>query len=288
MRFRFIEAEKANYPVSALCRNLRVTRSGFYAWRGRPLSPRALADGAALVHIRAIYRRHRQNYGSPRVLGELRDQGISMGRHRVARLMREDGLRAKAPRRFRVTTNSRHSHPVADNLLARRFNREQPNEAWVTDITYVWTDEGWLFLSCILDLYGRRVVGWGVSESLEASTSCDVLRKAIKARRPPTGLIHHSDRGVQYACGDYTRILRQHGIRPSMSRRGNCWDNAPMESFFGTLKREIGETRWTTRSAATHAITTYIAYYNQERRHSALDYLSPIQYETRYTTQIAA
>jgi len=281
VRFRFIEAEKANYPVAALCRNLRVTRSGFYAWRQRPLSRRELANGAALVHIRAIYRRHRQNYGSPRVLGELRDEGIEVGRHRVARLMRQDGLRAKTARKFRLTTNSRHSHPVAENILGRCFDRDQPNQAWVADITYVWTAEGWLYLNCILDLYGRRVVGWGASESLDASATCDVLRKAICARRPPPGLIHHSDRGVQYACDDYLRILRRHGIRSSMSRRGNCWDNAPMESFFGTLKREIGETRWPTRSAAAHAITSYITYYNHERRHSALDYLSPIQYEMK-------
>lgn len=281
MRFRFIEAEKANYPIAALCRNLRVTRSGFYAWRGRPLSRRDLANGAAIVQIRAIYRRHRQNYGSPRILGELRDKGIVVGRHRVARLMRQDGLRAKTARRFRSTTDSRHSHPVAENLLARRFNRDQPNQAWVADITYVWTDEGWLYLSGILDLYARRVVGWGVSESLGASMTCDVLKRAIAARRPPPGLIHHSDRGVQYACDDHQRILRQHGIRPSMSRKGNCWDNAPMESFFGTLKREIGETRWPTRSSAAHAITTYITYYNHDRRHSALDYLSPIHYEMK-------
>jgi putative transposase len=279
VRFRFIEAEKATYPIAALCRNLEVTRSGYYAWRSRPLSQRALTDGAALVHIRAICRRHRQNYGSPRVLGELRAEGFTVGRHRVARLMRENGLRAKSTRRFRVTTDSRHSYPVARNLLGRRFHRSLPNQAWVTDITYVWTDEGWLYLSCILDLHARRVIGWGVSETLGASTSCEVLRRAIGTRKPPPGLIHHSDRGVQYACDDYQRILRRHGIVCSMSRKGNCWDNAPMESFFGTLKREIGATHWVTRAAATQAISNYIAYYNAERRHSALDYACPAQYE---------
>jgi putative transposase len=282
VRFRFIEAEKANYPVAALCRNLRVTRSGFYAWRERPLSRRDLTNGAALVHIRAIYRRHRQNYGSPRVLRDLRDEGIKMGRHRVARLMRGDGLRAKTARKFRLTTNSRHSHPVAENLLGRRFNRDRPNEAWVADITYVWTDEGWLYLNCILDLYGRRVVGDRFSEDVAGRGRVEALAHSpAPVRHPPPGLIHHSDRGVQYACDDHLRILRQHSIRSSMSRKGNCWDNAPMESFFGTLKREIGETRWPTRSAAAHAITAYIAYYNQERRHSALHYRSPIQYEMK-------
>jgi putative transposase len=279
VRFRFIEAEKAFYPVAALCRNLQVRRSGFYAWVRRAPSRRAVANGAALVHIRAIFRRHKRNYGSRRVGGELETEGIEMGRHRVARLMREDGLRANPSKKFRVTTDSRHRFPVAENILGRRFDWAQPNQAWLTDITYLWTDEGWAYLSCLLDLHGRRVIGWGVSESLDASTSCRVLEQAIAARRPSPGLIHHSDRGVQYACDDYQRILRRHGITCSMSRKGNCWDNSPMESFFATLKREIGETRWPTRSAAVQAIARYIAYYNSERIHSKLDYLTPVQYE---------
>jgi len=288
VRFRFIEAEKAFHTVAALCRNLQVRTSGFYAWRRRPLSPRAVTNGAALVHIRAIHRRHRKNYGSPRVRRELAAEGLELGRHRVARLMREDGLRARATRRFQVTTNSRHGFPVAKNVLARRFEWDRPNQAWVTDITYVWTDEGWLYLSAVIDLFGRRVIAWGVSETLAASTSCSVLQQAVASRRPPAGLIHHSDRGVQYACDDYQRSLRQHGITCSMSRKGNCWDNAPMESFFATLKREIGENRWPTRSAAAQAIAAYIEYYNYQRRHSLLDYVSPVQYEMRRTEPRAA
>jgi putative transposase len=281
VRFRFIAAEKAYYPVAALCRNLQVQRSGFYAWSKRRLSARAVRNGAAVVHIRAIFRRHKQNYGSRRVTSELQAEGIEMGRHRVARLMREDGLRATSRKKFRVTTDSRHRFPVAENVLGRRFEWPQPNQAWLADITYLWSDEGWAYLNCLLDLHGRRVIGWGVSERLEASTSCRVLEKAIAARRPSPGLIHHSDRGVQYACDHYQRILRRHGITCSMSQKGNCWDNSPMESFFATLKREIGETKWPTRSAALHAIARYIAYYNNERLHSTLDYLTPVQYEMK-------
>jgi len=276
-----MQAEKAFYTVPELCRNLDVTPQGYYAWKKRPTSKRTRTNGAALVHIRAIHRRHRQNYGSPRMRRELREEGFNLGKHRVARLMREDGLRARTARKFRVTTNSRHDHAVAKNILDRRFNQTRRNQAWVTDITYVWTDEGWLYLSCLLDLYGRPVVAWGASESLEAATSCEVLQYAITMRKPPPGLIHHSDRGVQYACDDYQRILRQHGVLCSMSRKGNCWDNAPMESFFGTLKREIGATKWVTRSAALQDIAAYIEYYNNHRRHSAIDYLTPKQYELR-------
>ena len=279
MRFRFIQTEKAWYPVAALCRNLQVSRAGFYAWNGRPLSRRTVVNRAALVHIRAIYRQHKKRYGSPRVCKALRAGGINIGRHRVARLMSDDGLRAKATRRFRVTTNSRHAFPVAKNLLARNFEIDRPNRVWLSDITYLWTDEGWLYLTSVLDLCGRRIVGWGASESLDADSTCCVLRRALTMRRPAPGLIHHSDRGVQYAGHAYQRILREHGITCSMSRKGNCWDNAPMESFFATLKREIGQTRWPTRSAATNAIDAYITYYNHERLHSALDYRSPAQYE---------
>jgi len=281
VRFRFIQTEKASYPVAALCRNLQVSRAGFYAWKGRPLSRRTVLNGAALVHIRAIYRQHNKRYGSPRVCKALRAGGIKIGRHRVARLMSSDGLRAKATRRFRVTTNSRHAFPVAKNLLARNFDIDRPNRVWLSDITYLWTEEGWLYLTSLLDLCGRRVVGWGTSEALDADSTCRVLRRALTARRPAPGLIHHSDRGVQYAGHAYQRILREHGITCSMSRKGNCWDNAPMESFFATLKREIGQTRWPTRSAAVNAIDSYIAYYNHERLHSALDYRSPAQYEMR-------
>jgi putative transposase len=281
VRFRFIQTEKAWYPVAALCRNLQVSRAGFYAWNGRPLSRRTVVNHAALVHIRAIYRQHKKRYGSPRVCKALRAGGIKIGRHRVARLMSDDGLRAKATRRFRVTTNSRHAFPVAKNLLARNFEIDRPNRVWLSDITYLWTDEGWLYLTSLLDLCGRRIVGWGASESLDADSTCCVLRRALTVRRPAPGLIHHSDRGVQYAGHAYQRILREHGITCSMSRKGNCWDNAPMESFFATLKREIGQSRWPTRSAAVNAIDAYIAYYNHERLHSALDYRSPAQYEMR-------
>ncbi len=281
VRFRFVEEQKAFHSVVALCRNLQVKRSGFYAWRKRPLSRRARTNGAAAVHIRAIYRRHRCRYGSPRIRGELRDEGFALGRHRVARLMREEGLRAKGSRSFRRTTNSGHGLPVAKNVLARRFKWEQPNQAWLTDITYLPTAEGFVYLSCMLDLYSRRIIAWEVSDSLDASASCRVLQRAVALRKPPSGLIHHSDRGVQYASEDYQRSLRRHGITCSMSRKGNCWDNSPMESFFATLKREIEDLRWPTGSAAAHAVAAYITYYNDVRAHSLLGYLSPVQYELR-------
>jgi putative transposase len=281
VRFRFIEAEKAFYPIAALCRNLQVQRSGFYAWRKRAPSPRAVANGAALVHIRTIFRQHRQYYGSRRVEGALREEGIRLGRHRVARLMRSDGLRARTRKRFRVTTDSGHRLPVAENVLARRFDWKRPNRAWLADITYLWTAEGWAYLSCLLDLYSRRVIGWCVSEALDGRASRRLLEQAIVIRRPRPGLIHHSDRGRQYAGEDYQRVLQRHGITCSMSRKRNCWDNAPMESFFATLKLEIGDNRWPTRSAAAHAIAKYITYYNTQRIHSTLDYLTPVQYEMK-------
>ena len=281
MRFRFIEAERAFHSITALCRNLRVRRSGFYAWLERPLSQRAKTDAAAAVHIRAIYRRHKRNYGSPRVRAELRREGFHLGRHRVARLMRQEGLRAKMRRRFQRTTQSGHGLPVAENILNQRFSWPKPNQAWLTDITYLWTDEGWVYLSAMLDLCGRRIIAWEVSDNLAAASSCRVLERAIATRKPPAGLIHHSDRGVQYASHAYQCILRRHGIVCSMSEKGNCWDNAAMESFWATLKRELNEDRWATRSAAVHAVAAYITYYNERRLHSALNYLTPVSCEMK-------
>jgi transposase InsO family protein len=279
VRFRFIEAQKAEHSVTALCRNVQVRRSGYYAWSKRPPSRHATVDQAANVHIRAIFRHHRRRYGSPRILRELRRQGFRFGRRRVARLMSEGGLRAKGARRFRATTDSRHGQAAPDNLLCRRFTWPQANQAWLTDITYLPTTEGFAYLSCMLDLHSRRIIAWEVSESLDASSSCRVLQSAIDQRQPPPGLIHHSDRGIQYVCMAYQRILGRHAVVCSMSRKGNCWDNSPMESFFATLKREVDASVWVTRSAAAHAVAEFIRYYNEDRAHSALGYLSPAQYE---------
>jgi transposase InsO family protein len=212
----------------------------------------------------------------------VRAEGIAVGRHRVAKLLRNEGLRAKAKRRYRVTTDSNHLYPISPNRVARKFHAERPNQVWLSDITYLPTSEGWLYLSCFLDLYSRRIVGWSLDDTLEASATCRALAHATALRAPQAGLIIHSDRGVQYAGGDFQRLLKRSHFVSSMSRKGNCWDNAPMESFFATLKREIDTQKpWATRASAETEIASYIAYYNQERRHSILDYLSPLEYELK-------
>src|SRR3989449_3535806 len=236
VRFRFIAAEKAVFPVRVLCRTLKVSRAGFYAWQARPSAPRARADERLGLEIAAIHAATRQRYGSPRIHAELGERGCRTGRKRVARLMRVRGLAARRRRRFRVTTQSRHPFPIAPNVLARQFERTGPDQAWVTDITYIPTGEGWLYLAVILDLCSRFAVGWAMNERITDDLTLDALRMALARRRPPQGLLHHSDRGSQYASGDYQRALAKHGIVCSMSRRGDCWDNAVAESFFATLK----------------------------------------------------
>ena len=235
MRFAFIDVEKALYPLRILCRVLRVSRSGYYAWRDRKPSVRALDDERLRPKVVEAFKVGRGTYGSPRVLDELIDQGFEIGRRRVARLMRELGLRGVSPRKFRVTTDSDHNHAIAENLLARDFEAKRPNEKWVTDITYVWTSEGWLYLATVMDLYSRRIVGWSMADHLRTELCLDALQMAIKQRTKIRGLVHHSDRGVQYASDRYRAALKAQGIECSMSRRADCWDNAVAESFFGTL-----------------------------------------------------
>lgn len=282
MRFAFVRAEKANHAVEILCRVLEVSRSGFYAWSQREESARAKSARVALVHIRAVYRQHSRRYGSPRIFDQLRDEGFAIGRHRVARLMRSARLVARGKRKFKTTTDSNHKLGFAPNLVDRKFQVAAPNRVWLADITYVHTREGWLFLHAVLDAFSRRIVGWILDETMDAVVTTRALRQAIAARRPVVGLIHHSDRGVQYASHEYRRVLAHHGIRQSMSRKGNCWDNAPMESFFATLKRELFERPgWGSRAEASHAIADYIAYYNRDRKHSTLAYVSPQAYELK-------
>jgi transposase InsO family protein len=283
MRFSFIAAEKAAFPVRLLCRTLQVSRAGFYAWQARPPAPRALADARLGHEIGAIHAESRQRYGSPRIHAELAARGYRTSRKRVARLMRRRGLAARRRRRFRVTTESRHSLPIAPNVLARQFERAAPDQAWVTDITYIATGEGWLYLAVILDLCSRVAVGWAMSERLTDALTLNALGMALARRRPPQGLLHHSDRGSQYASGDYQKALAQHGIVCSMSRRGDCWDNAVAESFFATLKVElVHDATWATRATARTELFDYLErFYNGQRRHSALGYLSPRAFEQR-------
>ena len=280
LSFRFIAAEKATYPVWALCRALDVSPSGYYAWRGRPLSPRAQTDIGLGHAIRVAHATSGGRYGSPRVHRAVRAEGHPVGRRRVIRLMRAAGLRARPHRRFRVTTDSRHAFAVPADLVQRQFRPAAPNQVWAADITYLDTADGWLYLAVILDLFSRRVIGWAVRRTLHTDVVNAALHLALGRRHPAPGLIHHSDRGVQYASGEYQRLLARQGIVPSMSRRGDCWDNAVVESFFSTLKHELDPRGWRTEAAATAALATYIdGFYNPVRLHSTLDYQPPNVFE---------
>ena len=284
MKFAFVAAEKAWAPVSVLCKVLDVSRSGFYAWNERGRSTRSSEDAKLTVHVLAAFKTGRGAYGSPRVHDELKAAGIAVGRKRVARIMRELGLEGRRKRRFKATTDSRHNLPVAENVLDRNFEVDAPDVAWVTDITYVWTAEGWLYLAAILDLFSRRVVGLAMSERIDRALVLEALRNAVGRRLPNAGLMHHSDRGSQYASGDYQDALDELGVVCSMSRKGNCWDNAVAESFFATLKTECVYTRrFATRAEAREAIFEYIeVFYNGTRRHSTLGYLSPMEFEMKF------
>ena len=281
MRYEFIRAEKAHYPVSILCRVLQVARSGFYAWLSQGESARERRDRKLLPLIREVFEANRQTYGSPRVFEELRDQGVPCSRRTIERLMREAGITPPRRRKFRKTTDSDHPYVTAVNLLNRDFSSPAPNRHWSTDITYVWTSEGWLYLAVVMDLFSRRIVGWSMRKRLARELVLSALHMALYGRNPGAGLIHHSDRGSQYASGDYQKELERRGIVCSMSRKGDCWDNAVVESFFATLKRELVDRhRFVTRAQAIQAIFEYIeVFYNRQRRHSHLGYLSPEQFE---------
>ena len=289
MRFAFIDVEKTSYPMRILCRVLEVSRSGFYAWLARRPSARDLEDEQLRPKVVKAFETGRGTYGSPRVRDELVDQGFEIGRKRVARLMRELGLQGVCPRKFRVTTDSDHPHPIADNVLDRNFAASGPNEKWATDITYVWTGEGWLYLAVVMDLYSRRIVGWSTADHLETGLCLSALQRALAHRTGVAGLIHHSDRGVQYASACYREALRAQGIECSMSRRANCWDNAVAESFFGTIKNElIYRPPWSTREQARDAIGEYIEiFYNRIRRHSTIGGMSPAKFEEMAQTKQA-
>lgn len=285
MKFAFIDAKKALYPIAVLCRHLGVSRSGYYAWATRPECERKRRDRSLHLEVAAVHQESRGTYGAPRVHAELKARGQRVARKRVARLMRQAGLRGRARRRFVRTTDSAHHHPVAPNTLERNFHPGQPHRTWVGDITYVWTDEGWLYLAVLLDLFSRKVVGWAMGERIDRGLVLSALDMALLGRPAPQ--LHHSDRGSQYASEDYRRLLEERGIGCSMSRKGNCWDNAVAESFFSTLKLElVYVTRFKTREAAKHSLFEYIeVFYNRKRRHSALGYVSPVEYERMAATK---
>ncbi len=275
-----------------MCHVLQVSRAGFHAWLARPESPRATRRAGLLEQARAVHRESRGTYGSPRVHRALEARGVACCENTVAKLMRLAGVRGAAARRFVVrTTDSRHGHAVAENALGRRFDPGPPDRAWVGDITYIRTGEGWLYLAAVLDLGSRRVVGWATADHLRAELATRALANALEHRRPSGPLLRHSDRGVQYACDAYRELLRDNGLEASMSRKGDCWDNAAMESFFGTLKQELTHRRsYATRDEARASLFEYIeVFYNRRRLHSTLGYMSPVQYEeSRKLPQVSA
>ena len=284
MRFAFIEAHRGWWPVRLMCKVLRVSHGGYYDWRGRPQSRRQQRREQLCEKIGEVFRDSKGIYGSPRVHAELKDRGVSCSKNTVAKHMRSMQLRSKTKCRFKpATTNSDHQHQVAENHLDRQFMRSKPNEAWATDITYIRTDEGWLYLAAVLDLYSRRVIGWSMADHLRAELAIEATSMAIGTRHDVSlaGLIHHSDRGVQYASDACQQLLADHGIVCSMSRKGNCWDNAVTESFFGTLKTElVNHERYATRTEAKQSIFEYIeVFYNRKRKHSTLGYVSPVEFE---------
>jgi transposase InsO family protein len=282
MRYAFIEDHRATWPIAIQCRVLVVSRSGYYEWRRRPVSERAQRRASLTAQIREFHVGHHASYGSPRVFRELRARGEAVNEKTVAKVMREAGIQAKSQRKFRVTTtDSNHTQPVAENVLDREFTAQQRNQKWVADITYIATLEGWLYLAAVIDLFTRKVVGWSMSERIDSRLVVNALEMAVSRELPEAGLVAHSDRGVQYASEHYQGVLTQHDIECRMSRKGNCWDNAPAESFFATLKKElVHHETYATRAAARVSLFDDIeAFYNRERRHSALGYVSPVAFE---------
>ena len=287
--YRFIHAERARWSARLMCRVLEVSRSVYYDWLQRDTRQEAHADAVLAIHIKAIHRRSRGTYGSPRVHAELVANGHRVGLNRVARLMRELGLSGVPKRRFKgTTTRSDHADPVADNLLDRDFHADQPNQVWVGDITYLRTASGWVYLAVLLDLFSRKVVGWAMATHVQTELCLAALHQAVACRQPGPGLVHHTDRGCQYTSKAYQAALREKLITPSMSRKGNCWDNAVSESFFGTLEQELVSehgSSWRDLGQARAAVSDYIhGFYNLTRRHSTLGYLSPVDFEVLHQT----
>ncbi len=285
-----MDAEKAKFPIAWMCRRFGVSRAGFYAWRRREPSKHHQRDEVLKVKIADVHEANRGVYGRPRITKELRSVGEKVSEKRVGRLMREEGISGRRPKRFRRTTDSKHNLPVSENLVQRRFDADSPNQVWVGDITYIGTWEGWLYLAVVIDLFSRRVVGWAIADHMRTELVSEAFAMAVMERQPGPGLIYHSDRGVQYASQAYQTLLDAEGAVPSMSRKGDCWDNAVAESFFGTLKEElIYRDVWPTRARARAAVTEYITcFFNSRRRHSTIGDVSPMEYELARQRQLAA
>lgn len=288
MKYACIAAQRDSYPVALMCRVLQVARTGFYAWLERAPSARAQADARLRLEIRALHAANRQRYGRPRIHRELRALGVHVSAKRVGRLLRAEGLRTTRARRYVVTTQSPPGAAAVPNRLARQFAVTQVpgcDRVWVADATACWTQAGWLYLAVVLDLASRRVVGWAAGATVDQTLTATALQRALTLRPPPPGLLHHSDQGTAYRGSAYQGLLARHGCHVSCSRRGNCWDNAVMESFFATLKTElVHEAAWPTRAQAVADLAAYLdGWYNYERRHSSLGYLSPVEYERQHS-----
>ncbi|TAK76140.1 MAG: IS3 family transposase [Gammaproteobacteria bacterium] len=283
VKYVFIKANEPNFSVKRMCHMLSLERSGYYAWLKRKPGKRALSNEELDKKIMIIFKRHKSRYGAKRIADELHDEGETCSKNRIARRMKYLGLYAKAKKKFKVTTDSKHNLPVAPNLLNRDFTAHAPNQKWCGDISYVWTDEGWMYLAVVIDLYSRAVIGWSIQPTMSRQLVCDALMMAIWRRKFPRGVLFHSDRGSQYCSNDYQKILKSFGFICSMSRKGNCWDNSVAESFFHSLKTELVYTeRYPTREIAKQSIFQYIeVYYNRVRRHSAIGSIAPEAFENQ-------
>lgn len=289
MKYQFMKDHSTEYSIKKMARVFKVSRSCYYAWLNREPCDRERQELELLFEIKRIYFKFRKTYGSPRIYNELKDEGICCSENRVARIMRKNGIAAERKRRFKVTTDSKHDYPASPNLLNREFDVEEPNTCWVGDITYIWTDEGWLYLAIVMDLFSRMIVGWAMESHMKSELVIDALNMAVKHRSPDEGTLFHSDKGIQYASTDFRECLSGNKMVQSMSRKGNCWDNACAESFFATLKmEEVFLKKYKTREEARQSIFEYIEiFYNRMRSHSKLDFQSPAKYESMWLQKVA-
>ena len=288
MRFDFIRQQKEAYPITVLCKVMRVSRSGFYAYLHKRSKPHSEHARKLEKSVKKVFETSHYTYGARRIRAELQSEGYQVGIYKIRSIMRRLGLKPRHPRRYKVTTDSKHSFEVAPNLLDRKFHVETPDTVWTGDITYIWTLEGWMYLAVILDLFSRQVVGWAMDKRMKVKLVTDALTMAYWRRKPTPGLMFHSDRGSQYACSVYQNLLKKDQIIPSMSRKGNCWDNAPTERFFRSLKHErLHYCRFESRSAAKSEVLDYITFYNAFRKHSTINYMSPMDFERQHMAKAA-